>query len=56
MEILKQLCAVFNITILVTGELNYCGTDYFEKTAIEKLVGNELEKYIDTFKDVEIVI
>lgn len=30
MEILKQLCAIFNITILVTGDLNYFGTNHFE--------------------------
>lgn len=30
MEILKQLCAIFNITILVTGDLNYFGTNHFK--------------------------
>ncbi len=30
MEILKQLCAIFNITILVTGDLTYFGTNHFE--------------------------
>lgn len=30
MEILKQLCVIFNITILVTGDLIYFGTNHFE--------------------------
>ena len=46
MEILKQLCKIFNITILVTGDLNYFGTNHFE---LSDYMEEEYTKTADIF-------